>query len=124
MREPIAFAHALADETRWRIVHLVFDEALCVCELADVLKLPQSTLSSHLKVIQKAGIFDCERQGKWLFYRVKKEFRGLLKALFKHFDSNSVSDSTLAKDARKATTRRGQRESMCCPSPTKKAVTA
>ena len=122
MREPIAFAHALADETRWRIIHLVFEEALCVCELADVLKLPQSTLSSHLKVIQKAELLDCERQAKWFFYRVKPEFRPLLRGLFKHFDSNKLSDPSLARDAREAAKRRTQRDSACCPSPTKKTA--
>ena len=117
MRAPITFAHALADVTRWRIIHLVFDEAMCVCELADVLNLPQSTLSSHLKVIQKAELLACERQGKWMFYRVKPEFRALLKGLFKHFASTNLTDPTLAKDARKARARLTQRETSCCPGP-------
>ena len=43
MNDPVLFAQALADETRWRILRLVFAEALCVCELADILQLPQST---------------------------------------------------------------------------------
>jgi ArsR family transcriptional regulator len=117
MSAPISFAHALADRTRWRIIHLVFEKALCVCELADVLKLPQSTLSSHLRVIQKAELLDCERQGKWLFYRVKPEFQPVLRALFKHFDEAITADSTLVRDASKAETRLGKRAQICCPSP-------
>ncbi|MDB6140695.1 MAG: transcriptional regulator, ArsR family [Verrucomicrobiaceae bacterium] len=117
MHAPIAFAQALADETRWRIIHLVFEQALCVCELADVLKLPQSTLSSHLKVIQKAELLACERRGKWMFYRVKPEFRPLLRGLFKHFGSSSLSDPTLSRDARKARTRLVERPENCCPAP-------
>jgi ArsR family transcriptional regulator len=117
MSPPVVFAHALADRTRWRIVHLIFDQGLCVCELADVLKLPQSTLSSHLRVIQKADLLDCERRGKWLFYRVKPEFHPLLRALFRHFEDAIRHDTTLSRDANKAETRLGKREQICCPSP-------
>lgn len=116
MRLPIiSFANALADETRLRIIHLVFDEAMCVCELADVLKLPQSTLSSHLKVIQKAAVLDSHKKGKWMFYRVAPTLRPVLKVLFKHFLSTQGPDSILAKDARKASNRLAKREANCCP---------
>ena len=117
MQAPIAFAQALADETRWRIIHLVFEEALCVCELADVLELPQSTLSSHLKVIQRADLLACERRGKWMFYQVKPAYRPLLETLFKHFASGPKSDPILARDARQAKARLAGREESCCPGP-------
>ena len=117
MSDPIAFARALADRTRWRIIHLVFDRALCVCELADVLKLPQSTLSSHLRVIQRADLLDCERREKWLYYRVKPEYQLLLRTLFRHFETTSETVPALARDARKAETRVLKREERCCPAP-------
>jgi ArsR family transcriptional regulator len=118
MREAVQFAHALADETRWRIVRLVFDQALCVCELADVLRLPQSTLSSHLKVIQRADLLECERRGKWMFYRVKAALKPLLRGLFKHFNDSGKDHPVLARDARQMEIRLGQREKLCCPGPT------
>ena len=117
MSDPIAFARALADRTRWRIIHLVFDRALCVCELADVLKLPQSTLSSHLRVIQRADLLDCERREKWLYYRVKADCQPLLRALFRHFETTSETVPALARDARKAESRVIKREENCCPAP-------
>ena len=117
MSDPTAFARALADRTRWRIIHLVFDRALCVCELADVLKLPQSTLSSHLRVIQRADLLDCERREKWLFYRVKRDFQPLLRALFRHFEAASGTVPVLVRDARNAETRVIKREKSCCPEP-------
>lgn len=118
MREAVQFAQALADETRWRIVHLVFNQALCVCELADVLKLPQSTLSSQLKVIQRADLLECERRGKWMFYRVKAELKPLLRTLFKHFETGGKNDPVLVRDARNTEVRLDQREKRCCPGPT------
>lgn len=117
MSDPIAFARALADPTRWRIVHLVFGRALCVCELADVLKLPQSTLSSHLRVIQGADLLDCERREKWLYYRVKADHQPILRAMFRHFASSRETVPALARDARKAETRVTLREKSCCPAP-------
>ena len=117
MRDPVSFARAIGDPTRWRIVHLVFDRALCVCELADVLKLPQSTLSSHLRVSDRAGMLDCERRGKWLYYRVKPECRTLLNAVFRHFDTTPDTVPALARDAKKASTRIQCREVNCCPPP-------
>lgn len=118
MREAVQFTQALADETRWRIVHLVFDQALCVCELADVLKLPQSSLSSHLKVIQRADLLACERRGKWMFYRVKAELKPLLRTLFRHFEVDGKEHPILARDARNSEVRLSQREKLCCPGPT------
>lgn len=48
MSSVVTFSRALADATRWRIVRLVMADALCVCELADILKMPQSSVSSHV----------------------------------------------------------------------------
>lgn len=115
MREPIAFANAIADETRFRVIHLLFDRTLCVCELAEILKLPQSTLSSHLRVIQRAEMLDCARQGKWLFYKVKAAYRPLLEAVFRHFDTTPATDKSLARDQQKAAKRIDCRDDTCCP---------
>jgi ArsR family transcriptional regulator len=98
-------------------VHLVFDRALCVCELADVLRLPQSTLSSHLRVIHGAGMLDCERREKWLFYRVKPDLQPLLLVIFRHFEADCESVPALARDASKAEARIARREAACCPNP-------
>ena len=103
MNAPVRFAQALADDTRWRILRLVFSEALCVCELADILQLPQSTVSSHLQVIRKADLLESERCEKWVYYRVAKTYRSLVKAIFAQFpESPTVADDAVAKIARLA----------------------
>ncbi|RYD17419.1 MAG: ArsR family transcriptional regulator, partial [Verrucomicrobiaceae bacterium] len=61
MTDIVTFSRALADPTRWRIVRLVMDDALCVCELADILEMPQSSVSSHVQVIRKAGLLESEK---------------------------------------------------------------
>ena len=123
MLELVKFSQALADETRWRILQLVRDEALCVCELADILKMPQSTVSSHLQIIRKAGLLASERREKWIYYRVETSYRTLLAGISKHFAVSPVTDATLAKDAKQAVKRLTQREASCCPGPQKLATT-
>jgi ArsR family transcriptional regulator len=113
MNDPVLFAQALADDTRWRILRLVFAEALCVCELADILQLPQSTVSSHLQVIRKADLLDSERCEKWVYYRVAKSYRALVKAIFAQFPESAVG----ADDAARKLARLAKRDQDDCSGP-------
>ncbi|MFV0439135.1 MAG: ArsR/SmtB family transcription factor [Desulfopila sp.] len=61
---------ALADETRLRIVSLLMAGELCVCDVMEVLQLPQSTVSRHLAYLRNAGLVDDRRQGVWMYYRL------------------------------------------------------
>ncbi|MBW6509163.1 MAG: metalloregulator ArsR/SmtB family transcription factor [Desulfuromonadales bacterium] len=63
---------ALSDETRLRILALLSDGELCVCDLMAALELPQSTVSRHLAYLRNAGLVDDERRGVWMFYRLKQ----------------------------------------------------
>jgi ArsR family transcriptional regulator, arsenate/arsenite/antimonite-responsive transcriptional repressor len=117
MKPVIAFNHALADATRWRLVQLLFDEPLCVCELADILKMPQSSVSSHIQIIRKAGILDSEKCEKRVYYRVKENFRHLLLSVGGFFDVSPVTDPVLRADARRAVRRLSERDRGCCPLP-------
>ncbi len=117
MTNLVAFAHALADETRLRIVHLVLNEPLCVCELADILDMPQSSVSSHVQVIKKAGILDSERCEKWIYYRMAPNYRHLLLTMGEFFELSPGSNTTLKSDARKSVQRLAERDESCCPLP-------
>lgn len=60
---------ALGEEVRLRLLHLVRDEEVCVCDLVAVLGMPQGTLSHHLSVLQQAGLVTARKQGRWNYYR-------------------------------------------------------
>ncbi len=60
---------ALSDPNRVRIVKLLEGTALCVCEIQEVLGLAQPTVSSHMKILEDAGLVAKERQGTWMIYR-------------------------------------------------------
>lgn len=121
MKNLVAFSHALADATRWRILQLVLEEGLCVCELADILRMPQSSVSSHVQVIRRAGLLDSEKCGKWVYCRVRPVHRALLASLARAFSATPQADAMLAKDAANAVRRLAVREESCCPAPRKLA---
>jgi len=117
MMNSVAFFRAMADETRWRIVRLVMDRALCVCELADILEMPQSSVSSHVQIIRRAGLLESETCGKWTYFRIIRSHLPLLKAILKTFPNSEIH--TL--DSENAAARLARRESSCCPGPVKLA---
>lgn len=115
MENIVTFCRALADVTRWRIVRLVREDALCVCELADILEMPQSSVSSHVQVIRKAGLLESEKCEKWTYFRIDRNHRKLIATLEKFF---AVSDDTILKtDAARSIARLAKREVSCCPVP-------
>ncbi len=62
---------ALSDETRLRILALLTQGELCVCDLMAVLQLPQSTVSRHLAYLRNTGLIDDRREGIWMYYRLE-----------------------------------------------------
>lgn len=61
---------ALADANRVRILALVQDAPLCVCQLMAILDISQSTVSKHLAILKEAGLVEEASQGKRSFYRL------------------------------------------------------
>lgn len=117
MSSIVSFARALADETRWRIVQLIFSEPMCVCELADILDMPQSSVSSHVQVIKKSGMLDSEKCEKWIYYRLALNHRHLLMTMGEFFEVSPASDAVLKTDAERAVKRLAERDESCCPLP-------
>lgn len=115
MNRGLAFFRALADETRWRVVRLVMDRALCVCELADILGMPQSSVSSHVQIIRRAGLLESETSGKWTYFRIERGHLAILKAIMRQFPD----DGEFTADAARAADRLARRETSCCPGPVK-----
>jgi ArsR family transcriptional regulator len=64
------FFKALADETRLRILKLLEAREMCVCEVMVALDLTQPTASHHLGLLEKAGLVNARKEGKWVFYSI------------------------------------------------------
>jgi ArsR family transcriptional regulator, arsenate/arsenite/antimonite-responsive transcriptional repressor len=59
---------AFSDPVRLRILHLVQDGELCVCDLVAILRLPQPEVSRHLSYLRKAGLVSVRQPRSWNFY--------------------------------------------------------
>lgn len=63
---------ALADVNRLKIIKLLKEGELCVCELTTALLTSQSTVSHHLSVLKNAGLIKERKEGKWSYFRLSE----------------------------------------------------
>lgn len=64
---------SIADPTRLKIIYLLKNGELCVCEILDAFDKSQSTISHHLNMMKKEGIINGRKQGKWIYYKLANE---------------------------------------------------
>ena len=70
MKQLVSIMKALGEENRFRIVMMLRERPLCVCEVCEVLDISLSTVSTHLKQLTQAGILSSEKDGRWVIYSV------------------------------------------------------
>jgi len=58
----------LGDRTRTRILHALFEAEMCVCDLAYVLGMTQSSISHQLRVLKQAKLVKNRKEGKVVYY--------------------------------------------------------
>ena len=80
---------ALGEQTRIRIVMLLVAGELCVCDLTEILGLPQSTISRHMTRLRQSGLVADRREGTWIHYRLADD--GIVKEI-KLLIDNSFRD--------------------------------
>lgn len=72
MRKTADFFRALGDETRLKMLWLLFHhEELCVCDFMEVLQITQSKASRHLRNLFHAGLVSDRRIGTWSYYTLR-----------------------------------------------------
>jgi DNA-binding transcriptional ArsR family regulator len=69
----VAFAKALADDTRQRIMTLCCCERLTVGDITAKIGVAQPTVSHHLAILREAGLVTAEHQGRETFYSLNQE---------------------------------------------------
>jgi ubiquinone/menaquinone biosynthesis C-methylase UbiE/DNA-binding transcriptional ArsR family regulator len=70
MSATLRFLRALSDPTRLRIVALLEKDELSVNELQEITRMGQSRISTHLGLLQDAGLVQSRRDGKRTFYKL------------------------------------------------------
>ena len=56
------------DSTRLKILFVLFEAEVCVCDLAELLNMTQSAISHQLKVLKQSKLVSSRREGKSVFY--------------------------------------------------------
>lgn len=72
---------AFADATRLRLLNLLLDQELCVCDLCEVLRVTQPKISRHLAYLRNARLVTVRSEGKWKYYAVPKRPGSLVRTL-------------------------------------------
>lgn len=103
---------ALADPNRLRVLNLLDDRTLCVCDLEEVLGLNQSNLSRHLGKLKAAGLVTSKKQGLFMYYArrpLPAPYAPVVEALY----AAMAADPAWAEDRRALNERLGCTENCC-----------
>lgn len=64
---------ALADPQRLKLMNVLCTRgSVCVCDLTDLMEMPQSKLSYHLKILMDADLIKKEKRGTWNYYELNQ----------------------------------------------------
>lgn len=56
------------DSTRIKILYVLFEAEMCVCDIAELLHMTQSAISHQLRILKQAKLVKNRREGKSVFY--------------------------------------------------------
>src|ERR1043165_2445479 len=100
---------ALADATRLRILGLLLTGEVCVCDIHESLKVPQSKASRHLAYLRRSGLVETRRSGLWVHYRLGRVGEPVLAAIV-----DAVRHALSHLDAVHKDAARLQKRTRCC----------
>lgn len=89
---------ALSEESRLRILALLLDRDMCVCEIEVCLSMTQSNASRHLTVLKNSGILSSYKQAQWAYYKIDDSFEQEHKDLWKYLQFKLRELASYQKD--------------------------
>jgi ArsR family transcriptional regulator len=107
---------SLSDRTRLRIIRLLLERDLCVCELMFVLGMAQSRISHQLRILRDAGLVEDTRDGQWIIYRIPPLVRTTIRPLLELFPretAKSTKEETADRKKLKVCLKEGIRKKKC-----------
>jgi len=116
MSDMLRVFKSLSDRTRLRIIRLLLDRDLCVCELMFVLEMAQSRVSHQLRILRDAGLVEDTRDGQWIIYRIPPRFRATiapLLGLFPREAGKAADEETADRKKLKTCLKEGIRKKKC-----------
>ena len=105
---------AFADPTRIRILNLLVAGELCVCDVVNVLRLPQPTVSRHLAYLRRMGLVEVTRETRFAHYRLAEAEHAVHEELLACMRIRFPSIVSLHRERRQAEVRVKARASEPC----------
>lgn len=94
----------LGDETRLRILNLIFRHELCACLIEETLGLLQPNASKHLNRLKTAGIIKCRKVSQWCFFSISDDFKNRYGKLYEFLQREWAQEGQYSDDAEKLET--------------------
>lgn len=85
---------AFCDENRLQILAMLRSGEKCACKLLEELRIGQSTLSHHMRILCDSGIVSGRKEGKWVHYRIDPEGCARAAALLAQLTACSTEEET------------------------------
>jgi len=105
LKQKTKIIKALADESRVRIICLLkYKKGLCVCEITKIIGLAQPTISSHLKLLENAGLIESYKDGLWVNYNISSSLEGSSSGFLDALFNDLKNDRQVKTDLEKAKT--------------------
>jgi DNA-binding transcriptional ArsR family regulator len=98
MIDEVRILKTMADETRLRLLMLLAEQELFVCQLMAVTGLSQPLVSHSLALLERGGLLDSRRQGKHVFYCLKKKLPALGRAIMDAMAGHEGKTPAFARD--------------------------
>lgn len=108
MNDLVTIFKALSDETRLRVIKLLEQGELCVCDITAALDMVQPKVSFHLSTLKEAGFIKDRKQGKWIHYSLNE--KDLFRRMLILSSCERMQDSTIAGDRKRLSAFLGDKE--------------
>jgi ArsR family transcriptional regulator len=109
---------ALSDESRLRILNLLLQRELCVCEIEAVLSMSQTNVSRHLNKLKSAGIVGYSKKAQWVYYTLNSEFVDQYPYLYQHLKEQLNKEPQFISDLERLNSGKTQAELCAAPKTT------
>ena len=102
-RDAVNPLKAVGDVSRVRILKMLEERELCVCEVREILDLSNSTVSQHLALLRAADLIVDAKDGKWVNYRLNNSSENpLVRSVLDLMKKSFTEDETVCEDRKKA----------------------
>ena len=97
METKVKLLKSIADHNRLRIIMaLMTHEELCACQFIELLQFTGATISRHLSILNNVGLIKSRKEGRWVYFALKKESLSHKKFLDGLFEELKTTEEYIA----------------------------